>query len=62
VPILVILAEKDEYGDRPANIIGKWFKEATKAGNLEVGIVRGAVHNLTEQETEVEALIRKWAK
>lgn len=61
VPILVVFAEQDEYGDRPASEIGEWFKEVSKA-KIKIAIIKSAVHNLTGQETEAGAIIKDWIK
>ena len=60
-PTLVVLSEQDEYGDRPANEIGEWFKKASKA-DIEVAVIQGAVHGLTGQETEVGVVIMDWVR
>jgi esterase/lipase len=61
-PTLVILAEKDEYGDRPAKKIAQWFEKESKSTILKVEILRDSIHNLTKKETEVAQLIKEWVK
>jgi pimeloyl-ACP methyl ester carboxylesterase len=62
IPILVIFAEKDEYGDRSAKQISKWFEKESCSKRLTVKIIKSAVHNLTGQETAAADLIGDWAK
>ena len=44
LPILVLLAEKDEYADRPAKKIGDWFAEYLKIGD-EIVVVPKVGHS-----------------
>jgi alpha-beta hydrolase superfamily lysophospholipase len=62
IPILVIFAEKDEYGDRSAKQISKWFEKESCSKRLTAKIIKSAVHNLTGQETAAADLIGDWAK
>lgn len=57
MPILVLLAEKDEYADRPAEKIENWFEEHLKAGD-RVMIVRRAPHSLKGRESVVARKIK----
>lgn len=59
LPILVVLAEKDQYADRTAENLYEWFLEHIYEG--EVHIVPGADHGFKGEEHEVAKLIRSWA-
>lgn len=61
IPTLVILAGRDEYGDRPMSEIAQWFKKESASTNLSTHIV-DSIHNLTGKETEVSSLIDNWHK
>jgi pimeloyl-ACP methyl ester carboxylesterase len=61
-PLNVILAENDEYGDRPAGDIKEWFKKSVKTNVSEINIVKNANHDLYEHEIEITNLISKWIK
>lgn len=59
-PVLVLLAEKDEYADRSARKIGEWFE-----GNLKYGatiVVPRVKHNFRGAEKELAETIREWMK
>jgi alpha-beta hydrolase superfamily lysophospholipase len=57
VPILTVLAEKDEYSDRPAEQMAEWFMLHLYAG--EVAIIPGADHSFTEMEEPLkDAMVR----
>jgi len=59
LPMLVLLAEKDEYADRHPVEMAAWF--ATHIGpKSRVGIVRGATHGFRGKENEVARLIRRF--
>ncbi len=60
VPLLVILAANDEYGDRPAVEIGEWF--AMHARNSHIKIVPDALHGFQGKEAKVAGLVRAWLK
>lgn len=60
IPILVILAEDDEYGDRPASEIGDWFSKVSKSKKLGVKIIKKAPHNLLGKEYQVAQQIKEW--
>ncbi len=46
VPLKIVLAEKDEYADRPASEIAAWFKKMMPEDQIEIEIIEGAGHNL----------------
>lgn len=59
LPLLVILAEKDEYADRPAKKIQDWFAAHIKVGD-EIAIVKGAPHGFKGAEKRIASGIKKW--
>lgn len=61
LPILVLLAEKDEYGDRPAKKIGDWFAEHLKIGD-EVIVVPRVKHSFKGGERAVARAIHAFMK
>lgn len=60
-PILVILAEKDEYRDRPMKKIAAWFDKTIKAPH-EVKIIKNANHSFNEHSQEIQETIISWLK
>lgn len=57
VPVLTILAERDEYSDRPARALADWFMEHTYTG--ETVIIPGADHSFTGEEQPLrQAMVR----
>src|SRR3989344_3994372 len=60
VPVLVLLAEKDEYGDRPAKKIAEWFKEHIRARKSDVRVISGAPHSFADSERKVATTILRW--
>lgn len=61
VPLLVLLAGKDEFADRPAEEIALWFDEYTRAP-LSLSIIDGVDHGFKGGEKEVADAIKKWMK
>ena len=61
LPMLVMLAEKDEYGDRPAEKIAAWFGKYINAKSA-VKIIPGVTHGFTGGEKRVTGLVRGWIK
>lgn len=61
IPILVLLAGKDEYGDRPARKIGDWFAEHLKIGD-KIAVVPKVGHSFKGAEKKVAGLIRGFMK
>ncbi len=51
-PILVLLAEKDEYADRPAKSMATWFDQRIKSPHM-IEIVPRATHNFCDAEQSV---------
>lgn len=61
VPLLVLLAERDEYGDRPAKRIAQWF-EKHLACNHKILVIRKSPHSFLASERTVAAAIRRWIR
>jgi len=71
VPVLVLLAERDEYGDRPAKKIGEWFGKHLQAKH-QVTIIPKVGHSFSSRggsasggkvgERAVTAAIRNFMK
>ncbi len=59
-PILMVLAGKDEFADRPARKIESWFKANSKSQTLTTAIVSGSLHGLMGHENKVAELIHNW--
>ncbi len=60
LPVLVLLAEKDEFADRPAKKIAGWFKAHVRAGKSDVRIMSGAPHSFAGSERRVATTMRRW--
>lgn len=57
IPTLVILAQKDEFRDRPIFKIAKWFTKNIKGYPRSVEIINNAPHAFTGHEQQVAKLI-----
>lgn len=60
IPALVVLAEKDEYRDRPIKKIAGWFEKNSKSKKLSVNIVPSSPHNFYKYETQVLGVIKNF--
>ena len=58
LPTLVILAEDDEYADRPMQRVAEWFGNARK--NTHVSMLVKATHNFKGAERELAKTITNW--
>lgn len=59
IPMLVLLAEHDEFGDRPAKEIAAWFRQQLDAKH-RVEVVANADHGFRAAESRVASAIRRW--
>lgn len=59
IPLLILLAEKDEYADRPARTMQDWFAEHIKVGD-QIHVVAKADHSFKGSESLVARTIRDW--
>lgn len=60
VPLFVLLAGKDEYGDRSAKKISGWFEENINARELDTRIIKKVLHSFFGAEKVVAIEIQKW--
>ncbi len=60
IPMLVVLAEEDEYSDRSARQIAHWFEANNKSSKFQAGIIKDSLHNLRGHETEIASAIKNW--
>jgi pimeloyl-ACP methyl ester carboxylesterase len=60
-PVLVLLAEKDEYADRPAKRIQDWFAEHLKIGD-EIAIIPRVKHSFKGGEKRVAKLVKEFMR
>lgn len=58
IPLLLVLAEKDEYSDRPAGDIAEWF--AKHSQTLRVDVIADSNHFFTEKEKELTKVMRRF--
>jgi len=61
LPMLIMLAEKDEYGDRPAKNIAAWFGKYINSKS-SVKIIPGVTHGFAGGEKRVAGLLQGWLK
>lgn len=62
VPMLAVFAENDEYSDRPAEQLERWFVSVKKSQKLKTAIISGAVHNLSGYEAAVSKVVQSFTK
>lgn len=60
IPVLVVLAEKDEHRDRPIKKIAGWFEKNSGSEKLSVEIIPSAPHNFYKYETRAQDLVRRF--
>ncbi len=60
LPLLVVLAGRDEYADRPAASLAAWFQGHLRSRRFDIEIVFGARHGLKGKEAQVAAAVRRW--
>lgn len=60
IPVLVVLAEKDEYRDRPIKKIANWFEKYSKSEKLSVNIIPFSPHNFYKYESQVLGVIKNF--
>lgn len=60
VPVLVVLAEKDEYGDRSTEKLKTWFDSNNSSSKYKSVVVQEALHNLKGYEDVVCKEIKDW--
>lgn len=60
VPMLVVLAEKDEYCDRPTEKLRAWFDRSNVSSKYNSEVIENALHNLKGSEEVVCKQIKNW--
>lgn len=60
IPTLIVLAEKDEYRDRPVKKLAHWFEKNSKSKKLSVNIVPSSPHNFYKYESQVLGAIKNF--
>jgi alpha-beta hydrolase superfamily lysophospholipase len=59
-PVLVVLAEADEFSDRPAPAIADWFQSALSGRDSQVKIIKGAPHSFLGSFKAVKSIMKNW--
>ena len=59
VPILTLLAEKDEYADRTASRIARWFEHEVRSAH-RLAIIPEASHGFSENVPQAAQTILQW--
>jgi pimeloyl-ACP methyl ester carboxylesterase len=60
IPLRVVLAEKDEYHDRPTREIAAWFSANLRSKHGSVSVVPDAGHSFRHLEYKVVGEVRTW--
>lgn len=60
LPTIVFLAGDDEYGDRPAGDIAKWFRSQTRSKRFSSHIIPDAMHGFRGKEKRIANFVHKW--
>jgi pimeloyl-ACP methyl ester carboxylesterase len=60
-PLLVILAENDEFRDRPTVEIVRWFKGASSGRLMSVKIIKNSLHHFQGFSRPVKKMILNWS-
>jgi pimeloyl-ACP methyl ester carboxylesterase len=58
IPLLVLLAQKDEYAYRPIVEIAEWFRRSTHHSTVQ--LIPDSLHSLTGKDEQTRALIKTW--
>lgn len=61
IPLLAVIAENDQYLDRPANQVEEWFS-SLKKDNIKTVVAKGLSHGLHESGSSVSEIIDNWLK
>jgi len=59
LPVLAVLGENDEYGDRPAKDIVSWFEKHVNSKSKAI-VFPGVMHNFTGGEKRLAKVVSKW--
>ena len=58
LPKLILIAEKDQYADRPTTEIAEWFSVQATAASVK--LIKDSSHFMTNKDDEVRSLISGW--
>ena len=61
-PLLVALAEEDEFADRPMREILNWFKETLVGKAAEIIMIKKSIHSFKGHESKLRKIILDWVK
>ena len=59
-PILVILAEKDEFSDRPIFGIFNWFQSTLQNKKYQLNMIEGSAHRFQGYSDILKKIIKDW--
>lgn len=59
-PLLIFLAEKDEFSERPMSEIANWFKSILKEREAQIKIIKNAPHYFSGSFNKLKNSIKKW--
>jgi len=60
IPLLVIFAGDDEYGDRPTEEMAAWFRKNLRSPRSAIEIISGASHSFHGKESSLARSISRW--
>lgn len=60
LPMLIVLAEEDDFKDREISEIASWFKRELKGKSAEINVIKNAPHNFQGFSGELEKIIKDW--
>ncbi|KKQ06004.1 MAG: hypothetical protein US15_C0023G0002 [Candidatus Moranbacteria bacterium GW2011_GWF1_36_4] len=60
LPLLIVLAEEDDYKDREISKIAEWFTRELEGKNAEIFTLKGTPHNFQGFAKELEKKIKAW--
>ncbi len=61
-PLLVVLADQDEYADQPLPQIAEWFKTTLTKKDAQVSTVADSSHNFNGHDKILRSLILDWVR
>lgn len=61
-PLLVVLAEKDEYMERSIETLADWFDKSLEKQNHQIEIIKAARHDFGNNLDDTARVINAWVK
>jgi len=61
-PLLSILAENDEFKERPISKISEWFEINMNSRKSQTKIIKKSLHSFIGHEDEANKMIKNWVK